>query len=563
MALNSFSRALTTNPARGPAQAILRGAGLTRDDLHKPQVGISTVWLDGSTCNMHLPRLVNAARESMVDAGLVGLGFAASGVNDALCMGGEGMCYSLPSRDLIADSIEMVMRAHAYDANVSIPGCDKNLPGCLLAVARVDRPSLIVFGGHIEPGRLDGERIDVVSTFQAYGELLSGRIDADQHAAIVDHACPGAGACGGMYTASTMAVVIETLGLSLPYSSSLPALSDAKLNECRQAGAVVRNLLETDLKPSLLLTRTAFENALAVVMALGGSTNAVLHLLALARTVDVPLGLDDVETVAARTPRLADLKPAGPYLMADVHAAGGTPAVLKELLRAGLIDGDCPTVTGHTLAENLANLPGLSPTQEFLRPVDAPLSSRGHIHVLRGNLAPGGAVAKASGVGVDRFSGPARVFETEAAMLGALERREIVAGDVVVIRGQGPRGGPGMPEMLAPSAALVGAGLGGRVALVTDGRYSGGSHGMIVGHVVPEAAVGGPIARLIDGDRIVIDLADGTLDVDITPGALEQRPAVAVSRGLRRGMLQRYVASTGDASTGCMMVDPDVQRGNL
>ncbi len=432
-----------------------------------------------------------------------------------------------------------------------------------LAVARVDRPSLIVFGGHIEPGRLDGERIDVVSTFQAYGELLSGRIDADQHAAIVDHACPGAGACGGMYTASTMAVVIETLGLSLPYSSSLPALSDAKLNECRQAGAVVRNLLETDLKPSLLLTRTAFENALAVVMALGGSTNAVLHLLALARTVDVPLGLDDVETVAARTPRLADLKPAGPYLMADVHAAGGTPAVLKELLRAGLIDGDCPTVTGHTLAENLANLPGLSPTQEFLRPVDAPLSSRGHIHVLRGNLAPGGAVAKASGVGVDRFSGPARVFETEAAMLGALERREIVAGDVVVIRGQGPRGGPGMPEMLAPSAALVGAGLGGRVALVTDGRYSGGSHGMIVGHVVPEAAVGGPIARLIDGDRIVIDLADGTLDVDITPGALEQRPAVAVSRGLRRGMLQRYVASTGDASTGCMMVDPDVQRGNL
>jgi len=551
MTLNRYSRTLTANPARGPAQAILRGAGLSRADLGKPQVGISTVWLEGSACNRHLPTLAAAARDSMADVGLVGLGFAASGVNDALCMGGEGMRYSLPSRDLIADSIEMVMRAHAYDANVSIPGCDKNLPGCLLAIARVDRPALVVFGGHIHPGQLDGERIDVVSAFQAYGELLAGRIDADRHAAVVDHACPGAGACGGMYTASTMAIVIETLGLSLPYSSSLPAMSDAKLAECRLAGAVVRRLLEHDLKPSRLLTRRAFENALAVVMAMGGSTNAVLHLLALARTVGVPLDLDDVETVAARTPRLADMKPAGPYLMADVHAAGGTPAVLKALLDAELIDGDCPTVTGRTLADNVADLPPLAPVQRFLRPADAPLAPRGHIHVLRGNLAPGGSVAKVTGFDADRLVGPARVFDAEADMLDALARRAIVAGDVVVIRGQGPRGGPGMPELLAPSAALVGAGLGGRVALVTDGRYSGGSHGVLVGHVVPEAAAGGPIARIADGDRIVVDLAAGTLDVDVPGDALARRRVSGRTGAPARGVLYRYVATVGDASTGC------------
>jgi dihydroxy-acid dehydratase len=552
MPLNRFSSVLTENPARGPAQAILRGAGLSSEDLSKPQVGVATVWMDGSTCNQHLLDLASAVRDGLAEQALVGMRFCASGVNDALTMGTDGMRYSLLSRDLIADSIEMVMRAHAYDANVSIPGCDKNLPGCLLAIARVDRPSLVVFGGHIAPGRLGCETIDVVSVFQAYGELVSGGIDEARYAAIVQNACPGAGSCGGMYTASTMAMVIETLGLSLPYSSSVPALSEEKLAECRRAGGVVRLLLEQDLRPSRLLTREAFENALVVVMAMGGSTNAVLHLLALAQTVSVQLSLDDIEAVSARVPRIADMKPSGRYLMADVHRAGGTPAILKYLLEVGLINGDCLTVTGKSLAENLASLPALAPQQPVLQLLDRPVAPRGHIRILRGSLAPGGALAKVTGIDKTSFAGPARVFDTETAMIEALDQGRIEAGDVVVIRYQGPKGGPGMPEMLAPSAALVGAGLGGRVVLVTDGRFSGGSHGILVGHVVPEAQRGGPIALIEDGDRIVLDLQTSALDLEVPPTVLAGRrgdwspPAQTL-----RGVLRRYAEIVGDASIGC------------
>lgn len=551
--LNRHSGALTEHPAHGPARAILRGAGLSAADLAKPQVGIATMWTDGSTCNMHLMRLAAAVRESMTEQGLIGLRFSTCTVNDALAMGTGGMRYSLPSRDLIADSIETVMHAHAYDANVSIPGCDKNLPGCLLAIARVDRPALVVFGGQIAPGRLGARRIDVVSAFQAFGELVAGRIDAAAYEDVVAHACPGAGSCGGMYTASTMAMVIETLGLSLPYSSSTPAVGEQKDAECRQAGAVVRRLLECDLRPSRLLTRTAIENALVVVMAMGGSTNAVLHLLALARTVGVPLSLDDIDAVSARVPRIADMKPTGPHLMADVHRIGGTPAVLKRLLDAGLIDGDCETVTGCSLAENLAALPGLTPGQRVIRSVQRPLAARGHIRVLRGGLAPGGAVAKVTGYDADCFAGPARVFDTEGAMLDALERGRIIAGDVVVVRYQGPQGGPGMPEMLSPSAAIVGAGLGDSVALVTDGRFSGGSHGILVGHVVPEASLGGPIALLADGDRVVLDFAAGRLDAAV--GALElerRRRRWSAPANMARGALARYAQTVSDASSGCV-----------
>lgn len=552
--LNRHSAVLTEDRARGPARAILCGTGLRSSDLAKPQVGIATMWTDGSTCNMHLMGLAGTVRDGMVEHGLIGMRFSTCTVNDAIAMGTHGMRYSLPSRDLIADSVETVMRAHAYDANVSIPGCDKNLPGCLLAIARVDRPALIVFGGQIAPGRRGGRDIDVVSAFQAYGELVAGRIDAADYDDIVSHACPGAGSCGGMYTASTMAMVIETLGLSLPYSSSTPAVGEQKRAECRRVGAVIRALLENDLRPSRLLTRAAFENALVVVMAMGGSTNAVLHLLALARTVGVPLSLDDIEATSARVPRIADLKPSGSFLMADVHRVGGTPAVLKLLLAAGLIDGDCLTVTGGTLADNLAPLPALAPNQTVIRALERPLAERGHIRVLRGNVAPGGAVSKVAGFDADRFVGRARIFDDERGMLAALEQRRVGVGDVVVIRYQGPRGGPGMPEMLAPSAALVGAGLGDRVALVTDGRFSGGSHGILVGHVVPEAHVGGPLALLADGDRVVLDFAAGRLDADIDPPEYERRRrAWSAPAEVARGVLARYARTVADAADGCVV----------
>ncbi len=552
--LNRFSSRITEPKSQGASQAMLLGAGLDPSDLAKPQVGIASVWWEGNTCNMHLDGLADAAREGVREAGMVGLRFNTIGVSDGISMGTEGMSYSLQSRDLIADSIETVMGAQWYDANISIPGCDKNMPGCVIAMGRVNRPSLMVYGGTIRPGRSRNRPIDIVSAFQSYGEFLANRIDEEERSDIVRHACPGPGACGGMYTANTMAAAIEALGMSLPYSASTPADDPAKLEESRRAGAAIRHLLEEDLKPRDIMTREAFENAMVVVTALGGSTNAVLHLIAMARAVNVPLALDDFRETSERTPLLADLKPSGKYVMQDLHDVGGTPGAMKLLLAEGLLHGDCRTVTGRTLAENLEDLPGLAEGQDVVRQLDSPLKATGHICILRGNLAPGGAVAKITGKEGERFQGPARVFDSEELMLSALERDEIRPGDAVVIRYEGPKGGPGMPEMLTPTSAIVGAGLGKDVALLTDGRFSGGSHGFIIGHIVPEAQEGGPIALIHDGDLVTIDAEGNTIEVDLTAEELAERRAAWSPPALKveRGTLARYVRTVKDASLGCV-----------
>jgi dihydroxy-acid dehydratase len=552
--MNSYSSRVTQPRSQGASQAMLYGIGLTEADLQKAQVGICSMWWEGNTCNMHLDRLAAAVKEGVQSAGLVGLRFNTIGVSDGLSMGTEGMSYSLPSRDVIADSIETVMRAQWYDALVAVPGCDKNMPGSLIAMARLNRPALMVYGGTIRAGHALGKPCDIISAFQSYGEYLAGVITDEQRAQIVRHSCPGAGACGGMYTANTMAVAIEALGMSLPYSSSTPADDPAKSDECRRAGLAARALLERDLKPLDILTRASFENAVVMVMALGGSTNAVLHLLAIARTAGIDLSLDDFQRVSDRVPLLADLKPSGRYVQEDLHAVGGTPAVMKYLLDAGLLDGTCLTCTGRTVAENLADVPGLAPGQEVVRPLETPILPRGHIQVLYGNLAPLGAVAKITGKEGERFSGEARAFDSEEAMLAGLERGEIGAGTVVVIRYEGPKGGPGMPEMLTPTSAIMGAGLGRDVALVTDGRFSGGSHGFIVGHVTPEAQDGGPLALVRDGDRITIDATTRELRVEVSDAELERRrskwkqpPARAMS-----GVLGKYVRLVRPASEGCI-----------
>jgi dihydroxy-acid dehydratase len=480
--------------------------------------------------------------------------FNTIGVSDSISMGTEGMSFSLQSRDLIADSIETVMSAQWYDANIAIPGCDKNMPGCVMAMGRLNRPSLMIYGGTIRPGYADGQKLDVVSAFQSYGEYLSGRINEEERLAIVRHSCPGAGACGGMYTANTMASAIEGLGMALPYSSSLPAEDPLKLDECFRAGAAIRNLLERDLKPRSIMTREAFENAMAIVCALGGSTNAVLHLIAMARSADVTLTIDDLQAVSDRTPLLADFRPSGPYVMEDLHKVGGIPAVTKMLLEAGLVNGDCLTVTGKTVRENVKDLPGLTPGQQIVRPVDNPLKTSGHIQILRGNLAPNGAVAKITGKEGLRFSGPARVFDSEEEMLHALEKKLLEKGDVIVIRYEGPKGGPGMPEMLTPTSAIVGAGLGKDVALITDGRFSGGSHGFLVGHITPEAQEGGPIALVQDGDIITIDVENHSLNVDLT----DEKFTVRRERWhmppykAKRGTLAKYIRLVKNASLGCV-----------
>ncbi|MEX2138847.1 MAG: dihydroxy-acid dehydratase, partial [Pirellulales bacterium] len=526
------------------------------------QVGIASVWYDGNTCNMHLNLLADRVKQGVQAAGLVGMRFNTIGVSDGISMGTEGMSYSLQSRDLIADSIETVMHAQWYDANVSLPGCDKNMPGCLIAMGRVNRPSLMVYGGTIRAGHLshagtghkEGEPLDIVSAFQCYGEAIAGRIDEPTRRDIVRHACPGAGACGGMYTANTMASAIEALGMSLPYSGSIPAEDPAKLDECFRAGAAIRNLLELDFKPRDIMTRRAFENAMVVVMALGGSTNAVLHLIAMARAVEVPLTIDDFQTVSNRVPYLADLKPSGRYVQEDLHQVGGTPAVMRYLLEKGLLDGDCMTVTGRTLAQNVAELPGLKQGQEIIHPLEKPLKSSGHIQILRGNLAPDGAVAKITGKEGLRFSGPARVYDSEEDMLRGLEQKRIRKGDVVVIRYEGPKGGPGMPEMLTPTSAIMGAGLGKDVALLTDGRFSGGSHGFIVGHITPEAQEGGAIALLRDGDQITIDAARNEISVALSADELGARRKAwhAPPYKATRGTLYKYIKNVKSASDGCV-----------
>ncbi len=552
--LNRYSSRVTQPRSQGASQAMLYGAGLSDEDMSKAEVGIASVWWEGNTCNMHLNDLATHVRDGVNDAGMVGMRFNTIGVSDGISMGTDGMSFSLQSRDLIADSIETVMAAQWYDANISIPGCDKNMPGCLMAMGRLNRPSLMVYGGSIKPGHWQGKVLDIVSAFQSYGEYLAHAIDDDQRREIVKNSCPGPGACGGMYTANTMASAIEAMGMSLPYSSSTPAVDPGKINECHAAGPAVRKLLEKDIKPRDIMIREAFENAMVIVTVLGGSTNAVLHLIAIARSVDVPLSIDDFQTVSNRVPLLADLKPSGRYVMEDLHDSGGTPALMKYLFDQGLINGDCMTVTGNTVGENLTQLSGLTAGQDVIRPLENPINRRGHIQILRGNLAPGGAVAKITGKEGERFAGPARIFDSEEEMLQALERGEILSGDVIVIRYEGPKGGPGMPEMLTPTSAIVGAGLGDKVALITDGRFSGGSHGFIIGHVVPEAQEGGPIGLLRDGDVIIIDAANNTLSVELSDAELAERkkqwnmPPFKVTRGT----LFRYINTVKDASLGCV-----------
>ncbi len=552
--LNKISERITQPRAQGASQAMLYGTGLTEADLAKAQVGIASVWFEGNPCNMHLLDLAAAVKQGVQEAGMVGMRFNTVGVSDAISMGTRGMSFSLQSRDLIADSIETIMGGQWYDANISIPGCDKNMPGCLIAMGRLNRPALMVYGGTIKPGYAKGLPVDIVSAFQSYGSYIAGSIDESTRSDIVRNACPGAGACGGMYTANTMASAIEAMGMTLPYSSSVPAVDPAKLDECRRAGAAIRYLLEHDIKPRDIMTRTAFENAMVTITVLGGSTNAVLHLIAMARAVGVPLTIDDFQTVSDRVPFLADLKPSGRYVMEDLHKVGGIPAVLKFLLESGYIDGSALTVTGRTLAENLADLPGLTAGQDVIRPLSNPIKASGHIQILRGNLAPGGAVAKITGKEGLRFEGPARVYDCEEDMLAGLERKEIGKGDVVVIRYEGPKGGPGMPEMLTPTSAIMGAGLGSDVALITDGRFSGGSHGFIVGHVVPEAQDGGPIALLVSGDIITLDAETNEISVAVSAAELERRRQgwTAPAFKAERGTLFKYIRTVKNASEGCV-----------
>jgi dihydroxy-acid dehydratase len=552
--LNKTSSRITQPKSQGASQAMLYAIGLTDADMQKPQVGIGSVWYEGNPCNMHLNELAAEVKAGVAAAGLVGLRFNTIGVSDGISMGTEGMSYSLPSRDLIADSIETVMRAQWYDANIALPGCDKNMPGCLMAMARVNRPALMVYGGTIRAGELDGAKLDIVSAFQSYGEFVAGRIDEQHRSAIVKNSCPGPGACGGMYTANTMASAIEAMGMSLPFSASRPAVSQQKKDECRRAGEAILRLLQADIKPRDIMTREAFENALVVLTVLGGSTNAVLHLIAMARAAKVPLSIDDFQRVSDRVPLLADMKPSGSYVQEDLDRVGGIPGLMKSLWSEGLINGDCLTVTGRTVAQNLERVDGLTPGQRIVRPLNDPIHPTGHIRILRGNLAPDGAVAKITGKEGLVFSGRANVFDSEEAMLASLESGGIIKGDVVVIRYEGPKGGPGMPEMLTPTSAIVGAGLGKEVALITDGRFSGGSHGFIVGHITPEAQEGGPIALLQTGDTIVIDAAANTIEVRLDPAEMARRKRAwtAPTYKVTGGALYRYIKTVRSASEGCV-----------
>lgn len=552
--LNKFSSRVTQPKSQGASQAMLYGTGMTPEDMNKGQVGIGSVWYEGNTCNMHLLELALEVKKAVVAENLVGMRFNTVGVSDGISMGTDGMSYSLQSRDLIADSIETIMGAQWYDALIALPGCDKNMPGCLMAMGRLNRPSLMIYGGTIRAGKWNGHSLDIVSAFQCYGQYISGQIDEETRANIVRNSCPGAGACGGMYTANTMASAIEALGMSLPYSASIPAVDPAKINECKRAAKAIRHLMEIDLKPRDIMTRAAFENAMVIVVALGGSTNAVLHLIAMARSVGIDLKLNDFQKVSDRVPFLADLKPSGKFVQEDLHSVGGTPAVMKYLLSEGFMTGDCMTVTGKTLAENVAGLPGLKSGQTVIHPINNPIKATGHIQILFGNLAPEGSVAKITGKEGMRFSGPARCFDSEELMLAALEKGQIQKGDVIIIRYEGPKGGPGMPEMLTPTSAIMGAGLGSDVALLTDGRFSGGSHGFIVGHVTPEAQEGGPLALVVDNDIVTLDADSNRLDVDVSESELASRRAKWQAPPLKatRGTLYKYIKNVKSASEGCV-----------
>ena len=556
--LNKYSSKITGPKSQGASQAMLYGTGLSDEDMQRPQVGIASVWYEGNTCNMHLLDLGAQVKQGMGPAGLVGMRFNTIGVSDGISMGTSGMSYSLQSRDIIADSIETVMEAQWYDALVALPGCDKNMPGCVMAMGRLNRPAIMIYGGTIKPGftKLSGsdEKRDIVSAFQCYGEFLAGKITEEERKEIVRKSCPGAGACGGMYTANTMASAIEAMGLSLPYSSSIPAEDPAKIEECIAAGKAIHHLLEKDLKPRDIVSLASFENAMRYIMVTGGSTNAVLHLLAMARSFDIELSIDDFQKIADTTPYLADLKPSGKYVQEDLHNVGGTPGVMKLMLEADLLDGSCLTVTGKTVAENLAELPGLTEGQDVVHPVSEPLKATGHIRIMRGNFCPDGAVAKITGKEGLLFSGTANCFDSEEEMLAALEQNKINKGDVVIIRYEGPQGGPGMPEMLTPTSAIMGAGLGQDVALITDGRFSGGSHGFIVGHVTPEAQVGGPIALVQNGDKITVDAEANLITVDLSDEELASRKAAWTAPPFKatRGTLYKYIKNVKSASVGCV-----------
>jgi dihydroxy-acid dehydratase len=555
MELNKYSKTLTQDTTQPAAQAMLYGIGLTDTDLAKAQVGIVSMGYDGNTCNMHLNDLAQLVKKGVWESQLVGLIFNTIGVSDGMANGTDGMRYSLVSRDIIADSIEAVCGAQYYDALVALPGCDKNMPGSIIAMGRLNRPAIMVYGGTIAPGHYKGQDLNIISAFEALGQKIAGKLDDADFKGIVMNSCPGAGACGGMYTANTMAAAIEALGMSLPYSSSNPALSEDKKKECLAAGAAIRLLMERDIKPRDIMTREAFENAITVIMVLGGSTNAVLHLIAMARSVGVPLDQDDFQKVSNRIPVLADFKPSGKYLMQDLHEHGGIPAVMKYLLDNGLLHGQCLTVSGETLAQNLKDIPSLDfSKQDIILPLGKPIKATGHLQILYGNLAEGGSVAKITGKEGERFEGPARVFDGEHELIAGINTGKIRPGDVVVIRYVGPKGAPGMPEMLKPTSALIGAGLGKSVALITDGRFSGGTHGFVVGHITPEAYEGGGIALVHDDDPIELDAKNNTITLKISDAELAKRKAAWKQPALKasNGILFKYARYVKTAAEGCV-----------
>ncbi|MBW1618619.1 dihydroxy-acid dehydratase [Empedobacter falsenii] len=554
-ALNKHSRTVTQDDTLPASQAMLHGIGLTNEDLKKPLIGIASMGYDGNTCNMHLNQFAQLVQDGMKAESLIGLKFNTIGISDGITNGTSGMRYSLVSREIIADSIETVCAGHFYDGVITIPGCDKNMPGSIMAMGRLNRPSIMIYGGTIAPGHYKEEELNIVSAFEALGKKLNGNLDDKDFCGIIQNACPGPGACGGMYTANTMAAAIEAMGMSLPYSSSYPALSQEKKNECTTAAHYLRILLEKDIKPSDIITKNSLENAIKTIVVLGGSTNAVLHLLAIAATMNIKLSLDDIQAINDKTSVIADLKPSGKYLMEHLSKVGGVPAVLKYMLQEDLIDGSCLTVTGKTLAENLASVPDLDfSKQNIIRPLSNPIKETGHLQMLYGNLAPGGSVSKISGKEGFYFKGKAQVFNSEVEVLKAIEDLQIKAGSVIVIRNEGPKGGPGMPEMLKPTSAIIGAGLGDKVALITDGRFSGGTHGFVVGHITPEAFEGGPIALVENNDLIEIDINKNELNLLIDEKTLENRknnwkqPALKV----KNGVLYKYAKQVGNASEGCL-----------
>ena len=553
--MNKYSKTITQDDTQPAAQAMLYGIGLTEHDLTKAQVGIVSMGYDGNTCNMHLNDLAKIVKQGVWDQDLVGLIFNTIGVSDGISNGTEGMRYSLVSRDIIADSIEAVCGAQYYDSLIALPGCDKNMPGSIIAMGRLNRPAIMVYGGTIAPGHYNGQDLNIVSAFEALGEKMTGKLDDKDFKEIIKHSCPGAGACGGMYTANTMASAIEALGMSLSYSSSNPALSEEKKAECQAAGKAIRLLMEKDIKPSDIMTRKSFENAITVIIVLGGSTNAVLHLIAMAKSIDVPLTQDDFQSISDRVPMLADFKPSGKYLMQDLHQHGGLPAVMKYLLKKELLHGDCLTVTGKTVAENLAEVPDLDfEKQKIILPIETPLKATGHLQILYGNLAEGGSVAKITGKEGEQFEGPARVFDGEFELIAGINSGKIKAGDVVVIRHVGPKGAPGMPEMLKPTSALIGAGLGNSIALITDGRFSGGTHGFVVGHITPEAFEGGLIALVEDDDIIELSVATKTMTLKVDDATIAERKAQWKQPELKmkKGLLYKYAKQVKSAAEGCV-----------